>query len=54
MFEFMICLFDKGYGIDRTFGRLRERSFNVDYDTVACAYVEYHKRETRPLRDSLI
>ena len=41
----MIKMFDKGYGIDRTYGTLREKHFDVSYDDVALEYVNYHKEK---------
>ena len=41
----MIDYFERGYGIDRTFGRLREDGWAVEHDFVACEYQEFHKNK---------
>ena len=44
MYFKMMMYFVDGYGIDRTYGCLREDGWAVDYDYVAVSYQEFHKR----------
>ena len=45
MYFKMMMYFVDGYGIDRTYGCLREDGWAVNYDYVAVSYQEFHKRK---------